>query len=155
MKMTDNEIIKAWEKIMETGDAPIGEHWSVGTVVTTILAKETLDMLNRQKAEIERLQKLNDEIIDKLKCMTEENHKLACDKYENEIRVIKEFAERIVLIIEELVDIMFDGNEPKCRIKNCHKHSSISCDSPTCIEENKAYWKLKIYNLVKEMVGDE
>jgi hypothetical protein len=58
-------------------------------------------------------------------------------------------------IFEEIVDIMFDGNEPKCRIKNCHKHSSIPCGSPTCIKENKAYWKLKFYNLVKEMVGDD
>ena len=68
---------------------------------------------------------------------------------------IKEFAELVNPILEEIVDIMFDSNGSKCRIKNCHKHSSIPCDSPTCIEENKAYWKLKIYNLVKEMVGDD
>ena len=49
----------AWEKILATGDAPIGEHWSCGGVVTTKLAKETYDMLTRQKAEIERLQSDN------------------------------------------------------------------------------------------------
>lgn len=62
---------------------------------TNFELKEQIEM---QREEIERLQKLNDEIIDKLKCMTEENHKLACDKYENEIRVIKEFAEKITEI---------------------------------------------------------
>ena len=51
--MNDNEIIKAWDKILKMGDAPIGEHWQVG--VTTRLAKDTFDMLNRQKAEVERL----------------------------------------------------------------------------------------------------
>ena len=51
----DNEIIKAWEKILSTGDAPIGKHWSVGGIVTTQLAKETFDILNRQKAEIDDL----------------------------------------------------------------------------------------------------
>ncbi len=55
--MTDNEIIKAWEKILATGDAPVGEHWSCGGVVTTKLAKDTLGLINRQKAEIERLKK--------------------------------------------------------------------------------------------------
>lgn len=52
--MTDNEIIKAWGKVLATGDAPFGEHWLCS--ITTGLAKETFDMLNRQKAEIERLQ---------------------------------------------------------------------------------------------------
>ena len=53
--MTDKEIIKAWEKVLSTGDAPIGEHWSVGGIVTTQLGKETLDLINRLQAEVERL----------------------------------------------------------------------------------------------------
>jgi hypothetical protein len=52
--MTDEQIIKAWEKILSAGDAPIGKHWLCGSV-TTEFAKATLDMLNRQNAEIERL----------------------------------------------------------------------------------------------------
>lgn len=67
---------------------------------------------------------------------------------------VRGFADKVNLIVEELVDIMFDGNDPKCKISNCHKHSSISCESPTCIEENKAYWKARILTIVKEMVGD-
>lgn len=62
--MTDAEIIKDWEKILSTGDAPIGEHWAV----TTKLAKETFDMLSRQKKEIEILirkkETLQDEIAE-------------------------------------------------------------------------------------------
>ena len=54
--MTDEQIIKAWEKILSAGDAPIGKHWLCGSV-TTEFAKATLDMLNRQNAEIERLTK--------------------------------------------------------------------------------------------------
>ncbi len=54
--MADEQIIKAWEKILSAGDAPIGKHWLCGSV-TTEFAKATLDMLNRQKAEIERLQR--------------------------------------------------------------------------------------------------
>lgn len=57
--MNDNEIIKALEKALATGDAPVGEHW--GCSITTKLAKETFDMLSRQKAEIERLTKENKE----------------------------------------------------------------------------------------------
>lgn len=53
--MNYEEVIQAWEKVLAMGDAPIGEHW--GCWITTKLAKETFDMLNRQKAEIERLQK--------------------------------------------------------------------------------------------------
>ncbi len=55
--MNYEEVIQAWEKVLAMGDAPIGEHW--GCWITTKLAKETFDMLNRQKAEIERLQKAN------------------------------------------------------------------------------------------------
>ena len=62
--MTDAEIIKDWEKILSTGDAPIGEHW----FVTTKLAKETFDMLKSQKTEIDILirkkETLQDEIAE-------------------------------------------------------------------------------------------
>lgn len=53
--MKDNEIVKALEKVLATGDAPVGEHW--GCSVTTKLAKETFDMLKRQNAEINRYKK--------------------------------------------------------------------------------------------------
>ena len=64
--MTIDEITKAWEEILATGDAPIGEHWSCGGVVTTKLAKETFDMLNRQKTEIDILIRKKETLRDEL-----------------------------------------------------------------------------------------
>ena len=94
--MPDNDIIKAWEKIMETGDAPIGERWSVGAVVTTKLAKETLDMLNRQKTEIEWLKEenfgLGVERDAAMECMD-----TAVTEAKSE--AIREFAERLKRVI--------------------------------------------------------
>lgn len=49
--MNDNEIIKAWEKVLATGDAPIEEGW--GCVVPFALVKRTLDAVNRQKETIQ------------------------------------------------------------------------------------------------------
>ena len=84
--MTDNEIIKAWEKILATGDAPIGEHWSVGAVVTTKLAKATFDMLNRQKAEV----KSKEIIIERLRECVDEAYadgvKELAERVEEELR---------------------------------------------------------------------
>lgn len=111
--MTDEQIIEQWEKVLAIGDAPIGEHWSVGGIVTTQLAKETLDALNRQKETIqsqdemiralinaqETLQKesntikksLEHEINSHLKNILELRDKLARVKSV----AIKEFAERL------------------------------------------------------------
>lgn len=118
-----------------------------------ISGQESLQKLMAEKdAEIERLQGRNKRLES---AFVAECDLSACPrKQEIKNEAIKEFAEKVNLIVEELVDIMFDGNEPKCKISNCHKHSSIPCESPTCIEENKAYWKIRIFNLVKEMVGD-
>ena len=63
----------------------------------------------------------------------------------------KKFAELVNHIIDEIVDIMFDDNHSKCMIANCHKHSSVPCESEICIDENKAFWKLKIDTIVAEM----
>ena len=109
--MTDNDIIKAWDKILKMGDAPIGEHWQVG--VTTRLAKDTFDMLNRQKAEVERLKHRKTELQIR-------NQELQHGKSE----AIKEFAEKlkncfaisgdyldIINIIDNLVKEMMGENE--------------------------------------------
>ncbi len=49
-----DKIIKEWERICATGDAPIGKNF--GCLVTTELAKNTLETLIRQQSEIKRLQ---------------------------------------------------------------------------------------------------
>lgn len=68
--MTDNEIIKAWEKVLNNSDEPIGEYWMA--FVTTQMAKETFDMLNRQKAEIDELKTKLREFVEKLRGICEE-----------------------------------------------------------------------------------
>lgn len=157
-KMTDEEVIKAWEKVLATGDAPFGEHWLCS--ITTGLAKETFDMLNRQKAENEKLQKENKGLKGvRLRFVAARGSKKSI--ISNFINYntgfedgAKELAERVNPIIEELVDIMFDDNHSKCMIENCHKHSSIPCESVVCIDGNKTFWKLKINNLLNEMTDN-
>ena len=80
----DNEIIKAWEKILKTGDAPIGEHWSVGGIVTTKLAKETYDMLNRQKAEIDILIRKKETLQDEVAELQLKNSELKIERKDAE-----------------------------------------------------------------------
>ena len=61
--MTDNEIIKALECCSRHGDCE-GCPWENDECITaegtSILMHEALDLINRQKAEIERLQSDND-----------------------------------------------------------------------------------------------
>ena len=147
--MTDAEIIKDWEKILSTGDAPIGEHW----FVTTKLAKETFDMLKSQKAEIERLTKKVDYLKDANKRNDAHLHVRLVGQAKSEAR--KEFAEKVKPIIDEILDIMFDDAESKCIVENCKKPSSIPCESELCIGENKELWKMKIDNLLEEMEGND
>lgn len=201
--MTDNEIIKALGSMkfgglrcLECNHKRVKGDNRCG-IKGCRIAQYALDLINRQKAEVERLQKrrkptetsgfkiengrvvfytniLNgyrneykdlDEVVEELNLLLQESYKAddiaghlktLQEQYKTaKSEAVREFADKVNLIVEELVDIMFDGNETKCKISNCHKHSSIPCESPTCIEENKAYWKVRILNLVKEMVGDE
>lgn len=49
-KFTDEEVIKALETAIKTGDAPIGVHWAC--TISKQTAKDALDLIKRQKAEI-------------------------------------------------------------------------------------------------------
>ena len=51
--MTDKEIIEALTKAVFIGDSPIGK--AFGIIIDKQTVKETIDFINRQKAEIERL----------------------------------------------------------------------------------------------------
>ena len=84
--MTDAEILKAWEKVLATGDAPVGEHW--GCSITTKLAKETFDMLNRQKAENAELQS---ELI-----ITKNNFYNAKEKYDESIKIGQKMNQKLI-----------------------------------------------------------
>lgn len=69
--MTDNEIIKAleWYKKLECGicyDVGMLCHIGGGDCIVT-LAETTLDLLNRQQAEIDRLSVYNEEIVNRIR----------------------------------------------------------------------------------------
>lgn len=75
--MTDEQIIEQWEEVLATGDEPIGVYWSV--YLTTQMAKETLDMLNRQKETIQN----QDEMIRALTNAQETLQKVIAEKDEH------------------------------------------------------------------------
>ena len=125
--MTDNEIIKAWE--WHTSPVINGRMKIYSAVVecSSELANNTLDLINRQKAEIERLHKaikVQDIMIE------QQDYKLKTAKSE----AIKEFAERLTDKICE----------------NVNK----SLDNPNGYDYYPMDVYADIDNLLKEMVGD-
>ena len=95
--MTDNEIIKALRLHQQTGVNSCDECPYKGKMCNIILTRDALDLINRQKAEIEMLQKaikVQDIMIE------QQDYKLKQAKSE----AIKEFAKRVKkVIIDELV----------------------------------------------------
>ena len=105
--MTDAQIIKALECCVKTrtlGDCknngcpaltPHGCSYYLGTdddfegVIFVELIKDTLNLINRQKAEIERLQNTLDDILDRQPILVERSEKYA------KAEAVKEFVERL------------------------------------------------------------
>ena len=94
--MTDNEIIKALERMSE--EDPAG------------FSSDVLDLINRQKAEIERLNETKDEwklsAINKARRVDELTNEIAKLKFSSMIgatraEAIKEFAERLHKIFSQ------------------------------------------------------
>lgn len=52
-KYTDEQIKAELKRALEIGDAPIGMHW--GCSLNKQLVSDTLDLINRQEAEIDEL----------------------------------------------------------------------------------------------------
>lgn len=149
-KLTDSEIVKALECCSEPAGKCCCEvcplHYREDSC-TTALIKMTVELVNRQNAEIERLQKAI-----KVQDIMIGNQDLKIKGAINE--AIKEFAEKVKPILREMFNLMIDDDEGKCIIEDCKKHSSLPCMNEYCIKENLIAWETKIDNLVKEMVGD-
>ena len=64
--MTDEQIIKYWNEIDSEIINEHGEEFDV--YITMPVAKSTVDLINRQKAEAERLEKEKQDIKDKCDC---------------------------------------------------------------------------------------
>lgn len=170
-KMTDNEIIKFIEHAINSAKGEDGFkeiYWEKLEYILDLIKRQNTmieafnlrikhekahkeklaEQSKRQKDEIERVKK------ELMKCKLEKEM-LHQTVEEIKAEAIKEFASKVNPIIEQLIEIMFDDNQTKCMIEHCHKHSSIPCESLTCIDENKAFWKLKIYDIVKEITEVE
>ncbi len=72
--------------------------------------------------------------------------------YGNVKQAVREFAEnKVKPIIDELVELLFNDDEPDCKVDNCEKGSDIPCGCSICVEENKQAWKGKIDNVIKDL----
>lgn len=100
--MTDNEIIKALEccnrpaNQISCDDCP----YQFSTKeCSKLLIKDALDLINRQKAEIERYERENESKFDKWKLLDDRTKQRYAELYEEakdivRVKAIKEFAER-------------------------------------------------------------
>ncbi len=108
--MTDNEIIKALVCCIapKCGECPIFNNSEIrrvpGRCVVT-LEKNALDLINRQKAEIERLQELLNGWKTEAYKVADEKDKLYCEAVERvkttKAEAIKEFAQKAVINLAE------------------------------------------------------
>ena len=119
--MTDNEIIKALELIKSDPNCDM----VYGRYISTMTLDDTLNLINRQKAEIARLKATVDSFTD-------------IGKLYSEIKAeaIKEFAERL-----------------KKELSLCKKECRKFLDNDGAFAIDKARKKVDI--LVKEMVGED
>lgn len=121
--MTDNDIIKALECCgcdnYQCDNCPYAYK-------TCTVYKDSLDLINRQKAEIERLREETAELIDDRYATQLLCHLIKKEDDTRNVRsdAIKEFAERLKIY--------------SCRLKDGHDMVDVIC----------------IDNLVKEMAGD-
>lgn len=93
--MTDNEIIKALEcvsgKVLYCRNCPYSKKFPQPTKCKEACAKDALDLINRQKAEIERLKEDNE-----IKSQKRANIFEITNAYERgRAEAVKEFAERL------------------------------------------------------------
>ena len=130
MKLTDNEIIKALECCRDNGVSNTycdDCAYSVYEDCGARQAKDTLDLIKRQKAEIERLQAMVEREREKYE-RTMTGLKAVLEERADHSEAIKEFAERLR---NATMPITLGGK---------YKYDVIT--------------KEGIDNLVKEMVGD-
>ena len=125
--MTDNDIKKALKlcATLDSGNCKKCPCREICNENDGTLTKLTLDLINRQKAEIERLQESGKEAVS---CFTrmESLYKIKCKELEvAKSEAIKEFAERLK--------------------ENCYTYSDICGYQSTVVDVNQ------IDNIVKEM----
>ena len=93
--MTDKQIIKYWNEIDSEIINEHGEEFDV--YITMPVAKSTVDLINRQKAEIKRLRRENKLLSQSADTAFQDGLDENRDLFEKEVRpeIVKEFAERL------------------------------------------------------------
>ena len=94
--MTDNEIIKALEHSVEW----LEKHGKNTNTGIAVICRQALDLITRQKAEIERLNSANDEKFRQWHMLAEKTKQYYADLYDEAKDILKaeaykEFAERL------------------------------------------------------------
>lgn len=128
--MTDKEIIKRLERCVNRGN----RNYDTDIV---------LDLINRQRAEIERLKSANDEKFRQWDMLAEKTKQHYADLYEEAKDILKagaykEFAEKLENICEEIM--AQEWNEKTAPISWSYAYAGFIDDIDT---------------LLKEMVGEE
>lgn len=99
MNKTDNEIIKALKCHKAVGINTCGECPYKERMCSITLTKDALDLINRQKAEIERLQAMNQAKLDTIHDLGEDYERVLEEEpiliQKAKVEAIKEFAERL------------------------------------------------------------
>lgn len=110
------------------------------------MAKDAISLIKELTEENERLRKHNAVLI-------EDNHILSSECIPMaKADTVRKMQEKVIPIIESLVELMWDDNEANCIVESCNKPDSIGCGNRICIDENKALWIAKIDQIAKEMV---
>ena len=86
--MTDNEIVKALKELLEV-------MLYEGDLQRASTISKAIEMFDRQKAEIERLQKCHDDMEGAIYSFREDHAKVKFFKNEIRAESVKEFAERL------------------------------------------------------------
>ena len=167
--MTDNEIIKALECCLlsneqqeeRCAECPMCE--TPLTVCQHLLSYHALDLINRQKAEIDELQRRNSELEIELKAMrgAANSYKAEIERLEAMIDAAEEhfaplpfknkFDEYIGKAKAEAIEDVLLTLEAEA--VSSDKYISEYDDSEVQKAANQALWKA--YSLVKEMVGED
>jgi hypothetical protein len=133
--MTDNEIIKDWKWHISPVHCNGMEIYSAVVECSRELAENTLDLINRQKAEVERLNIESETLATQLKGAYEQICKLNMAKPE----AIEEFAEELeYFVLNEDIEVA----EPKCKDYDSYVNGA---------NQFRHQIKNGINNLVKEM----
>lgn len=152
--MNYEEIIKAWEKVLAIGDAPIGEYWGIS--LTTKLAKETFDFINSQQAEIEELTEQLNFIGQEYKKLYEKNKKLLlklCEKTSKASKTVEKIisSEARKEFADEFLEKLNQENDLYVR---CAKNL-LSEDFQRGYEEKNEDVVKIVRHLLKEVETDE